>query len=136
MKTRSLTRLFSRELVLYAVFGVLTSAINFGLFALLVCYLDYRISNIIALIVTILCAYVLNRMFVFKRVNEGLGAIAREFFRFVLSRTGTLVLEYFGLIALVSVLDMNERTGKILITVVVVALNYLIGKIWVYVPKT
>jgi putative flippase GtrA len=136
MKVRSLTRLVSRELVLYAVFGVLTSVINFGLFALLVCWLDYRISNIIALIVTIVCAYVLNRMFVFKRVNEGLGAVAREFYRFVLSRTGTLVIEFFGLIALVSVLDMKEQTGKILVTVVVVALNYLIGKIWVYVPKT
>ncbi len=128
-----LHHLCNRETVSYVVFGLLTTIVNIGVFEFfLLAGLNYRVANLIALITAILFAYVVNKIFVFRTRTELPGALLREFGRFVLARGSTMVVDWFGLILLVSVLGFSEHTGKLFVTVIVVILNYVFGKFLVF----
>jgi GtrA-like protein. len=129
--------LVNRETVSYTVWGILTSVLNIGLFELLLLAgTDYRVSNLVALLVTKLAAYVVNKLFVFRTKSENFAALSSEFFRFVVTRGGTMLVDWFGLILLVSVFGVPESAGKLVTTVVVVVLNYIFGKLCVFRPGT
>lgn len=126
-------RLCNRETVSYVVFGVLTSIVNIGVFEFFfLTGSDYRTANLIALITTKLFAYVVNKLFVFRTRTGSVGALLREFVRFVLARGSTMVVDWVGLILLVSMLGLSEHVGKLLVTVIVVILNYVFGKFLVF----
>lgn len=129
-------KLVNRETVLYAVFGVLTSIENVLLFkGLLLLNLDYRIANILTLIVVKLTAYVCNKNFVFRSHCESFGALMAEVFRFVFWRGATALIDYFGLILLVELIHVPKVPGKIVVTVLVIIINYITGKKHVFRDK-
>ncbi len=126
----------NRETVSYIVFGVITSIINIGIFqAFLRTGADYRIANIVALVATKISAYILNKAFVFRSKTETLTGLLSEFVRFTITRGGTMILDYVGLIILVNALSMNTTAGKVLITGIVVIINYLLGKHFVFTSR-
>lgn len=128
-----LKKVFNRETTMYAIVGFATTALNVGLFALLVATgLDYRVANLVTLVVTKLAAYAMNKIIVFRTVSETFSHLAREFFLFTLTRGGTMLIDYFGLILLVSLFDANKTVGKLIVTVVVIAVNYVLGKLIVF----
>lgn len=123
----------NRETVTYAFFGVFTTIINIGIFELLLLLgSDYRPANLVALLVTKVFAYIVNKLFVFRTKTRGLAALLREFGRYTLARGGTMLIDWFGLIILVSAVGISEHTGKIITTIVVVFLNYILGKFLVF----
>jgi len=129
----TLRSLVNRETVSYAFWGVVTSVLNIGLFELLLFVgTDYRVANLIALLVTKAAAYVVNKLFVFRTHTESPAALTAEFFRFVIARGGTMLVDWVGLIVLVSVCGVPEKYGKLITTVVVVILNYIVGKACVF----
>ena len=122
-------KLFNRETSMYAVFGVLTSIENVVLFRILLAFgIEYRIANLITLIVVKLTAYVCNKNFVFKSHCESIWALLAELGRFVFWRGATALIDYFGLILLVELLHMPKLPGKIIVTVLVIVINYITGK--------
>lgn len=131
-----LTRLFNRETILYGVFGVLTTLLNLGLFRLLLLLqLDYKLANIMTLLVVKLTAYVVNKAFVFQSHSASFSALCKEFLRYLVTRGFTMLIDYFGLILLVSLFGASEMVGKCIVTAVVVILNYILGKRIVFVKK-
>jgi putative flippase GtrA len=127
--------LVNRETVSYTVFGVLTSVLNISAFELLIytgC--DYRVANLIALVITKIAAYVVNKVFVFRSRTESLGALTREFFRYTVARGGTMLIDYFGLILLVDLANVPKTPAKLAMTALVVILNYALGKWCVFKP--
>jgi putative flippase GtrA len=126
-------RIFNRETLLYIVFGVLTTLINVGVFELLL-YTgsDYRIANLIALILTKLFAYIVNKRYVFRTKSANLRELMSEFMKFIITRAGTMIIDWIGLIVLVSSAHMSEHTGKVVMTVIVVLVNYILGKLFVF----
>ena len=75
-KTNELIKKFcTKEVILYAVFGVLTTIVNWGTFAILTrsfTNLDKNIANAISIIVAVLIAYITNKDLVFpvKFINK------------------------------------------------------------------
>ena len=122
-------KLVNKETILYTVFGVLTSVENIVMFAVLLKLgMAYRIANIITLITVKLTAYLCNKNFVFKSHCSSFIELLKEFGRFVFWRGATMLLDYFGLIFLVEVVDMPKLIGKVIMTVFVIAVNYITGK--------
>ena len=116
-------KLFNRETSMYAVFGVLTSIENVVLFRILLAFgIEYRIANLITLIVVKLTAYVCNKNFVFKSHCESIWALLAELGRFVFWRGATALIDYLEL------LHMPKLPGKIIVTVLVIVINYITGK--------
>lgn len=122
-------KVVNRETILYGVFGVLTSLLNYFLFKLLLQLgMDYRIGNLITLIVVKLAAYVCNKNFVFKSHCESILELCKEVLRFVFARGATALIDYFGLIFLVELLHFDKLYSKIFVTVLVIVINYFVGK--------
>ena len=118
-----------RELVLYGIFGVATTLVNIIIYQVfLKCNLDYRVSNLIALIGTKLFAYVVNKNFVFHSKCENFRELCEEFFKFAVTRGLTGLIDYFGLIFAVEILGFSKVYSKYVIQFIVIALNYIFGK--------
>jgi len=131
-----LSAVVNREILSYLVFGILTSILNIGLYELcMVAGVDFKIANLIALLVTKIAAYILNKLFVFRTKCADMRALGREFFLFTVTRGGTMLVDWFGLVLLVSVLKVDSSIGKLITTCIVVVLNYLLGKKWVFIGK-
>lgn len=124
------------ELSQYFIFGVLTTLLNVGLFQTLVyLHLNYMIANLIALVSAKTFAYVTNKFFVFKSQTTHIYDTAAEIIRFGFARGFTGVVDYFGLIFLVEVLSFDAVYSKYFLQIVVIILNYILGKKLVFTKK-
>ena len=119
----------SREVILYIFFGVLTTVISFGLYAVLL-YLNFGIvlANTISHVAAILFAYITNKIWVFKALDFSIKMIFKEFFKFLSSRVMTYVIETLLLVILVNLLLYNPILSKAFTSVVIIILNYLLSK--------
>lgn len=115
---------------LYLVFGVLTTAISIGSFALFTEWivLDPLVANVISWILAVLFAFVTNRRFVF----ESSGNLLKEIFGFYLARIFTLLVEEAIIFVFVTLLLQNALIVKTAAQIVVIILNYVISKIFVF----
>lgn len=128
-KNKYIKKIFNQETVLYAIFGVLTSVENVLLFkVLLLVGWEYRIANFVTLVTVKLTAYICNKNLVFKSKTGSWTGLLKEFGRFVVARGATMLVDYFGLILLVEILHMDMLYSKCFLTVLVIVLNYFIGK--------
>lgn len=128
-------KLTSKEVILYIVFGVLTTLVNYAVFWVMNTALQDRfhaVSNVVAWIAAVLFAYVTNKLFVFESKSWKPALVVKEVIGFAAGRLLTLGLETVGLILLSDVLGMNAMIAKILLSVIVVILNYVFSKLWVF----
>ena len=124
----------TKEVILYGVFGILTTLINWGAFALLTRFanMEKNLANAIAIILAVLVAYATNKDLVFHSKATGIKEKFIEFWKFILGRAFTMILE-FGLDALlflipaVSANNQLQLIVKMIITVIVVILNFFIS---------
>ena len=122
-------KIVNRETVRYGIFGVLTSILNVVLFQLLILgEIDYRYANFITLIVVKVVAYLCNKNFVFYSRCRSMIELVKEFGRFVITRSVTMLIDYFGLILLVEFFNANKLFSKCFITIFVIVINYFLGK--------
>ncbi len=117
-----------QELLSYGFFGAATTVVNIAAYQLLLLFLDYRISNLIAIIVSKLFAYITNKLFVFHSRCANMKELILEMSRFVLARGATGLVDYFGLIVAVEVMGLNLIWSKYGLQILVIILNYVLGK--------
>lgn len=122
-----------QELLRYGFWGVVTTLINFfSYWALLEVGMDYRIANLISMLLTKTSAYIVNKFFVFRSKRRSGQALAQEIALFIATRGASGVVEYAGLIFLVDLCHMNRLFGKGCMLVFITTLNYIFGKKIVY----
>ncbi len=123
-----------KEQILYLIFGVLTTIVNFIVFAVLFNLLsvNYMVSNVVAWVFSVLFAFVTNRNYVFSAGPSDANHIAKELISFSLSRIFTLLVESLMLWTGTSLLSINANITKIIASVVVVILNYILSKYLVF----
>lgn len=125
-----------KQLCLYIIFGVITSILNIVCFILLTNIgLEYKISNLITLIIVKITAYICNKKYVFKSKCNSIKELIKEFCGFVLWRGITLLVDYFGLIILTETTNFDKKISKIIITVLVIVINYITGEKYVFKNK-
>ena len=125
--------LFTQEVILYAIFGLLTTVINLGSFYIMntILHWNENISNIIAIILAVLVAYVTNKDLVFHSEAKELKEKIREFFKFILGRVFTMLIEFFGGLILFQT-ALPAMISKCGITIIVVILNFFISKFFAF----
>lgn len=126
-------KLFTQEVILYAIFGLLTTVINLGSFYIMntILHWNENISNIIAIILAVLVAYVTNKDLVFHSEAKELKEKIREFFKFILGRAFTMLIEFFGGLILFQT-ALPAMISKCGITIIVVILNFFISKFFAF----
>lgn len=126
-----------QELVVYVVFGIATTIVNIVVFYLLDTALSipYLIANAVAIVVSILFAFYTNKKYVFQSKATTLKAIWSEFISFVTFRIVSGVFDMLSMWVLVDALLMGTNTAKIITQFIVVVLNYLFSKFFVFKQK-
>ncbi len=123
----------TKEVMFYAIFGVLTTVINLGVFYVLSNLLHWNenLSNVIAIVIAVLFAYFTNKDLVFHSEAKTLKAKWKEFAKFISGRAFTMIIEWLGG-ALLFLTPMPQMISKLIVTVVVVILNFFISKFFAF----
>lgn len=123
-----------REILVYLVFGVLTTAVNYIVY--LPCYNLLQISaagsNVIAWAVAVAFAFVTNKPFVFQSNDWSVKTVIPELIKFLGTRIGSGGVETLSLLITVDILGLNGNVWKLVISVMVVILNYIGSKLLVF----
>lgn len=126
---------FMIHILKYLIFGIITTIISLGSFWILIAFsnLNENICNILSILIGVLTAYVLNRKFVFESKEEN---ILKEFSKFVMSRIASSLFDIFMFFIFATCLELNEMIVKVVISIVVIILNYFLSKLLVFKKKS
>lgn len=123
-----------KEVILYLVFGGLTTLINIVVYA--VCAhlspMSTVASTTVAWIISVLFAYITNKIFVFESKTEDLGALARECISFIGCRLATGIMDIAIMYVSVDMFGLNDMVMKIASNILVIILNYLFSKLFIF----
>ena len=147
---KKLKSLFNKETILYLIFGVLTTVVNYVVF-----WLCYHIllsgsgsiyANIVAFIFAVLFAFFVNKLYVFESKSWSLATLKKEIPSFFAARIGSFLIEEAGLFVAEELLQWNEleiltigatvidgvTVVKLALSVVVVIINYIFCKLFIF----
>lgn len=124
------------DILVYLVFGVLTTVVNYLVYLpLLNLGLSATVSNVIAWAAAVVFAYVTNKPFVFRSHDWSVKTVVPELTRFVGCRVGSGVVETLIIMVTVDILGWNGMIWKLVTSVLVVILNYIGSKLLVFTGK-
>lgn len=135
---RKLWRFFTTpEMLSYLVFGVLTTLINIGVFQFFNSTLgwSWQSANIVAWVLSVLFAFLTNKLYVFKSKSFHAAVLWRELAEFVGARLLSLGVDYACLWLLIEVCGWNGLLSKIVDNVLVVIINYVFSKLIIFRKK-
>lgn len=148
---KTLKSLFTKykEIIMYLIMGGATTVVNWVVYAIATFLIhtgkqvhgfdmDLLISNIIAWILAVLFAYITNKLFVFESYSWTPSFVIKEFALFVSARLLTGIIEILGVPLLVglglnqTILGIEGMLSKIVVSVVVIILNYVFSKLFIF----
>lgn len=127
-----------REILLYVVFGGLTTGVNYVIYFLCrqLFAVEYVAANVLAWIGAVTFAYLTNRRFVFQSRASGTTAVFLEAVRFYLARVITLLMESGLLVLAVEGFHLSDTLPKIGAGILVIIANYVLSKWLVFRRKS
>lgn len=122
------------DILSYLFFGVLTTAVNYIVYLPLynVLGLTGAVSNAISWVAAVAFAYLTNKPFVFKSHDWSWKTVGPELAKFVSCRVGSGLLETAIIFVTVDLLQWNGNIIKLLVSILVVILNYVGSKLLVF----
>ncbi|MCH5463681.1 GtrA family protein [Levilactobacillus tujiorum] len=123
-----------KSVIAYLFFGGLTTLVNLVVFFVTssLWHWNYQIGTAVAWFVSVLFAYLTNRVWVFHSHFTTFGALGREIVTFFSVRAATLIMDEGIMWIGVSLLSQNEMLTKLVDQVVVVLANYFFSKWFVF----
>lgn len=123
-----------RDILLYLVFGVLTTLVNYAVYLPLYNYagVSASISNAVAWTAAVAFAFLTNKPFVFGSHDWHLKTLLPELGKFLGCRVGSGLAETAILFVTVDALHWNGNDWKLVTSVLVVILNYVASKLLVF----
>ena len=136
---QKIKKIICSEAFRYLFIGGCTTLVNLVVFSVLTygtslgnSDLGITISNVISIVLSILFAYVTNKLFVFHSKTNSFKELLYEMGKFIGARIATLVIEVGGVWLAVSVIGQDKMIGKLETQVLVVIGNYFISKFLVF----
>ena len=126
-------KLCTKEVILYVIFGVFTTIVNLLSFYILTGVLkwDKNLSNIIAIVLAVLFAYVTNKDMVFHSNAKTIKEKIMQFIKFMSGRAFTMIIEW-GDCAILFLTPIPQMVSKAFMTVIVIILNFFISKFFAF----
>ena len=125
-----------KEIINYLIFGILTTFISLITYYLLIITIlnpnnpiELQISNIISWIFSVTFAYITNKKYVF---NSNEKKIKKEILKFYTSRLSTLFIDIILMFIFVTILKLNDKIIKIIVSIIIIILNYILSKLIVF----
>ena len=130
MKNKGLFKKY-REVISYLFFGAVTtvtSILSFAFFEYI--GFDGLIANIFSWILSVFIAFITNTIWVFDDTLKN--GFVYKMFKFYTARVSTLVVEEILLFIFIKLLLFNSLAVKSVAQVVLIVLNYIISKWFVF----
>ncbi len=127
-----------KEIINYVIFGGLTTVVNFITYFIVtkIFNIDEVISNGIAWFISVLFAYITNKIFVFESKKSKFREIVIEMTSFFLARILSGVCCDVGTFALmIKVFNINDVIAKIVTQIMVIIMNYILSKLVIFRKK-
>lgn len=128
-----------REIIVYGFFGVLTTAVNYGVYVFLTRVFQISettvLPNSIAFVVSVVFAYFTNRKWVFNSQVSGFANVTKEFGMFFVARIMAGLLDLAIVYVAVDMLSGNDLIWKLVSNVVIIVVNFVISKLLVFKKK-
>ncbi len=128
------------EIIMYLIFGVSTTLVNWIVYSILVSIADANatFSNGIAWLAAVVFAYITNKLYVFESKSWKASVLIREIASFFGARIASGVFEIF-LPALLMKIGLDQAffgiegsAAKIVVSVLVIVLNYIFSKLFIF----
>ena len=117
-----------KEIMNYLIFGVLTTIINIGSFWIINPFMDYKLATTFAWILSVIFAFITNKLYVFSSQNKSKSIVLKEFVSFLFFRLLSYVLDLAAMIFLIDYLNIEDMVAKIFANIIVVVVNYFASK--------
>jgi len=130
-----------REIIIYIFVGGLTTLVRWGTTPLFesilrpLGFIDGALSfftTLTSLIVTILFAFIPNKLYVFESKSFDGKIVAKEFGGFIIARAVASVIELAGIPVIATVFGLPTIVPTIIVSVVVLVLNYIFSKLIIF----
>lgn len=122
-----------KKIINYIIFGIMTTAVNVVTFYMLdKLKVEYKINTTISNFISIIFAYVTNKIFVFESKSWEIKFVSKEILKFFLSRLGTYFLDIFSMCIFVEVFLFSNMASKIFANILVIAANYILSKFYIF----
>lgn len=120
--------------IAYLFFGGVTTVINLAVFAVANYWWhwNYQVANVMAWFLSVLVAYITNKLWVFSSNAEGFWENLKEIISFFGFRILTLLFEIVILFVGITLLHGNNFLVKIIDQVIVVVSNYFFSKWYIF----
>ena len=126
-------KILAIEFIRYLIGGGSVTLLNFFLYVILLYFgVVYHLANLISIVVAKIYGYFINKFFVYKSKRNNILQTAKESFKYAISRAITGVLDYVLVILFVETFNFNKIAVKIFVMIIVIVLNYTLGKFWVF----
>lgn len=124
----------NKQPLLYIIFGVLTTAVNIVVYSLGtdICQMHYMLANALAWFLSVLFAFVTNKAFVFESRSWRIQIVGKEIGSFFFARLASGVMDMGLMWLLVDVLSVEEMLAKVGVNVLVIIINYVASKLWIF----
>lgn len=122
------------DIVTYLFFGVLTTIVNFVVYFPLYNMVGFSavLSNAIAWVAAVVFAFLTNKPFVFKSYDWSAKTVIPELVKFFGCRITSGLAESAIILVTVDLMFWNGNLWKILTSVLVIVLNYIGSKVFVF----
>lgn len=123
-----------RELLAYGIIGVSTTLLNFLLYYVMtrVLNIDYMVANVMAYLIALIYAFFTNKYIVFVSKSVSKAVIFHETISFFGMRLIAGILDSFLMYIGVDVLTINDSLTKIVVTLLIIIINYFVSKYMVF----
>lgn len=135
MKLRGRSQI--KELLLYGICGALSTILDIGIFWFLanVVNIHYLFANAIAWVLAVIFSFVANKYYVFGSKSFKREVWVKEAAEFFGARGLACGIDMGGMYLLVSFLGVNKNYAKLIVTFVVIVVNYILSKFWIFKKK-
>lgn len=122
-----------REALLYLFFGGCTTLVNIVAFYIIRKFgVSTYITNIIAWFLSVVFAFITNKLFVFESKNTSFKDSFKECFSFFLFRVISLVFDMGIMYLFIDLLNINEMVSKVFSNIFVIIINYVFSKLFIF----
>jgi putative flippase GtrA len=128
-----------KEVISYLFWGVMTTLVSWISYSIFVTLMQsVSIANVLSWICAVLFAFVTNKLWVFQSKEWAFRIMIPEFLKFVTARLATGVMEIVGVPLLVylgldqKIAGIEGMAAKVLVSIVVIILNYVLSKLLVF----
>lgn len=120
-----------RELIAYVIVGAMTTGVYFLTYALFHYFgVHYEINTCFSWTAAVLFAFITNKLFVFRSLDTR--RTLKEMVRFFAARLTTLGIDLGATFVLIAWMGTSEWIAKFLVQFIIMALNYIFSKLFVF----